>query len=356
MGFALVNPDQTSGFMFDFAPALRALGLTPTQIVAYSAEITLTGYDHARGIGHRHFPGPAGDIDNPARQVRTGLQFDQNKDSYVLTRQTDLATRLHRIIALMDSLYTGQRQLDTLAVDQQRDLTDFFHHSDGSLNKEQVAELSGHTALARNNAWNEKQISSIATWKATETTQGVQMALAPQALFICVPGRYAVASATAAAIAWLDAHDRGTAAAENYLNGLNTYATLNEQRSEAPLSDNDAKQVQQFRQLFDGLLATPDDHPTIFSRQPLPVTHAEMAPGQYLIKIDHQVLTLSVKNNGHFSLYHPNVGAMQITRADVGQNRQALESTLRAHINSSTEVTLYKVDLIAAREQFSGLK
>ncbi|WP_339056578.1 VCBS repeat-containing protein [Candidatus Regiella endosymbiont of Tuberolachnus salignus] len=303
-----------------------------------------------------------------------------------LVDRADLATRLHRVIALMDALHTNALTFDTLDAQQRLDLADFFPDADGAVDERkiapfitdarhfalwhdnvkqllqlpdahaQLAHLTGEQALVRSQESNRQQISAITAWKGVEAEHGSNVRLAPQALFIADASRHAQTAATATGLAWLDAQAQGGLASERYLNGLNTYATLNEQRAEAPLSDNDAKQVKQFRQLFDGLLATPDDHPTIFSQQPLPVTHAEMAPGQYLIKIDHQVLTLSVKNNGHFSLYHPNVGAMQITGADVGQNRQALESTLRAHINSSTEVTLYKVDLIAAREQFSGLK
>ncbi|WP_162860045.1 hypothetical protein [Candidatus Fukatsuia symbiotica] len=154
----------------------------------------------------------------------------------------------------------------------------------------------------------------------------------------------------------MDAQTQGGQASEHYLKGLNTYATLNELRAQDPLSDNDVKQVQQFRRLFEGLLATPDAHPSIFGRQPLPVTHADMTPGQYLLKIDQQILALSVKENGHFTLYHPNVGAMHITGADVSQNRRVLETTLRHHMAPSTAVTLYKVDLTAARAQFSGLR
>lgn len=154
----------------------------------------------------------------------------------------------------------------------------------------------------------------------------------------------------------MDAQTQGGQASEHYLKGLNTYATLNELRAQDPLSDNDVKQVQQFRRLFEGLLATPDAHPSIFGRQPLPATHADMTPGQYLLKIDQQILALSVKDNGHFTLYHPNVGAMHITGADVSQNRQVLETTLRHHMAPSTAVTLYKVDLTAARAQFSGLR
>lgn len=301
-------------------------------------------------------------------------------DSADLPRaRNHLTSRLRQVLELMDALHANRRQLNTLDTEESRDLTDFFHRRDGSLNQEaiakalsqprvyqlwrnnvvqllqlrgvhtQLAGLSGQRALTRSQNWSEQQVSAITDWKTFEAQwPDVRVYLAPQALFLGDKSRYARTFSTALGLGLLAADQQGAPAVANYLTGLTTHARLNEEAAEGQQSDYDRRQVRQLRQLFDGLRTLPEAHPTIFSRQSLPATYTELAVGHYLLKVNQQVLALSVKENGHFSLYRPRVGLMQINGAEANENRQALVAALRTQLNTSTEVSLYKVDIALA--------
>ncbi|WP_342221121.1 FG-GAP-like repeat-containing protein [Candidatus Fukatsuia endosymbiont of Tuberolachnus salignus] len=308
-------------------------------------------------------------------------------DSADLPRaRNHLTFRLWQVLELMDALHANRRQLSTLDAEESRNLTDFFHRRDGSLNQEaiakalsqprvyqlwrnnvvqllqlrgvhtQLAGLSGQRALTRSQNWSEQQVSAITDWKTFEAQwPDVRVDLAPQALFLGDKSRYARTFSTALGLGLLAADQQGAPAVANYLTGLTTHARLNEEAVEGQQSDYDRRQVRQLRQLFDDLRMLPEAHPTIFSRQSLPATYTELAVGHYLLKVNQQVLALSVKENGHFSLYRPRVGLMQINGAEANENRQALVAALRTQLNTSTEVSLYKVDIASARRQFSAL-
>ncbi|WP_342064657.1 FG-GAP-like repeat-containing protein [Candidatus Fukatsuia endosymbiont of Drepanosiphum platanoidis] len=228
----------------------------------------------------------------------------------------------------------------------------------------QLATSSGKKALLQSHIWHEKQSDVIATWHGIATEQGsVNLKLAPQALFIGDGSPYARASATATSLAWLDSQAQGGNASENYLNGLNNYADIHEQRAEGPLSDNDTQQVQQLDPLFDRLLAVPEDHPRVFIRQSLPTTYADVALGHYLLNIGSDTLTLSKSNDG-FSLYDPTVGTLRIAGPKANQ---ILTTTLQTYLRPVSPgptgdqqpalppITLYKVDMAAAQTHFPTL-
>ncbi|MEA9445043.1 C80 family cysteine peptidase [Candidatus Fukatsuia symbiotica] len=82
-GCALVNDDQTGGFLFDMAPELLKPGAPrPRELVGYSAEIGISGASSETGRGHRHQvdQGVAGE---PARHVRVSLQRDETGTRYL---------------------------------------------------------------------------------------------------------------------------------------------------------------------------------------------------------------------------------------------------------------------------------
>ncbi|AWK14255.1 hypothetical protein CCS41_06860 [Candidatus Fukatsuia symbiotica] len=87
-GCALVNDDQTGGFLFDMAQELLKLRISPRKLVGYSAEIGISGAESDAGMGHRHqvSQGVAGE---PARQVRVGLQLDETGTRYLDVEAAD---------------------------------------------------------------------------------------------------------------------------------------------------------------------------------------------------------------------------------------------------------------------------
>ncbi|WP_072549606.1 MULTISPECIES: C80 family cysteine peptidase [Candidatus Fukatsuia] len=404
VGCALVNDDQNSGFLFEFVPKLLEQGIKPTTLVAYSAEIKISRKESAQGVGHKHRMS-ADTEDNRASAVRLSLTLDAKQNNYFPTiqneTQNDFAVRLQRVMTIVNDLTSQQIQLDALNAQQQHDLADFFHYPDGDLNEErvhqlitheqdyrlwrneaeqllqlrgvhrQLSALSGQTALEKTQAWNNHQVHSITAWQEiTDGINGIKIDLAPQALFIGDNSPQAHASATAAALGWLHSRTQGENVSQHYLNGLNTYAEINEHHTDGPLSDNDTLQVQKFRLLFDALRSTPDRSPDIFTRQALPTTYTEVAEGNYLLKIGQHALTLSISQDETgsrtFDLYDPNAGAIRIRGSDTNQNQQTLHAALQtyqAHLNNSPMQTvdnpsvpvLYKVDIAAARKRFSTL-